>query len=637
MLKRDRTLIAAGSLLALVAIAFESQTQTVADADADGIPDAVEAAVGRSATVKDNDIFVDARLFVMQQYRDFLGREGDAGGIDFWQDQLATSRATRVTLLEQYLTSAEYQGSIGAITRLYIATFRRLPDTENFSSWLARYRNDPSDANVAAIADAFTATPEFVGRYAQLVDSQYIDQIYRDILGRPAEPSALAFWQGELARGVSRGALLLAATQSPEHRARMFNTVYVVAIYYGMLRRTPEAGGYENWVNYLNAGNSGQALISQFLAAAEYRNRFLPAVPLEPTQSNTVATTLSINLNAIANYASPILPRHYDAAALATSNAPVANPVTDRGATLGRVLFYDKKLSINDTIACASCHQQAVGFGDSQRFSTGFSGNAFTSAHSMRLGNVSLFGGRTMFWDKRAASVEAQATQPVQNSVEMGFDAAHGGIAAAVAKLQAQPYYQELFTWVYGDGQVTEDRVQRAIAQFERAMLSTNSRFDAAYAQVYDPTAPQRGLTRPFPGFTAEEERGKQLFLTGRNQGGANCATCHQPPSFALDAGSRSNGLDAGETVVFKSPSLKNVGVSGAFMHDGRFSTLEQVVEHYNSGIQNGPALDNRLRQNQQPQRLNLSNADKAALVAFMRTLTDTTLNSDARFSDPFR
>jgi cytochrome c peroxidase len=255
----------------------------------------------------------------------------------------------------------------------------------------------------------------------------------------------------------------------------------------------------------------------------------------------------------------------------------------------------------------------------------------------MRLGDVTYFGGRSMFWDRRSPSVEAQATQPVQNSLEMGFDAAHGGMAAAVAKLQALPYYQELFAWVFGDSQVNEDRIQRALAQFERAMVSSASAFDTAYAQVYDPNAPQRGLTRPFPGYSAEEERGKQLFLNGRGQGGAGCAACHQPPTFALVANSRSNGLDAGETVVFKSPSLKNVGIGGAFMHDGRFATLEQVVEHYNSGIQNGPALDNRLRQGPNPQRLNLTEADKAALVAFMRTLTDTALMTDARFSDPFR
>ena len=155
---------------------------------------------------------------------------------------------------------------------------------------------------------------------------------------------------------------------------------------------------------------------------------------------------------------------------------------------------------------------------------------------------------------------------------------------------------------------------------------------------MFNVNAPNRGLNATLPGFTAEEDRGRQLFITGKNAGGAGCATCHEPPTFAPDQNSRSNGLDAGETVLFKSPSLKNIGLSKAFMHDGRFSTLAQVVEHYNSGVQNGPALDNRLKDGAgAPQRLNLSAADKAALVAFMLTLTDTTLTSDPKFSNPFR
>jgi len=135
----------------------------------------------------------------------------------------------------------------------------------------------------------------------------------------------------------------------------------------------------------------------------------------------------------------------------------------------------------------------------------------------------------------------------------------------------------------------TEARIQSALAQFERAMVSTNSRWDEGYAQTFNPAQ-------------------------------------------------NNNGLDAGETTLFKSPSLKNVALSGAFMHDGRFSTLEQVVEHYNSGVREGPALDNRLRGgNNQPRVLNLPESDKAALVAFLRTLSDATLNADPKFSSPFK
>jgi hypothetical protein len=145
-------------------------------------------------------------------------------------------------------------------------------------------------------------------------------------------------------------------------------------------------------------------------------------------------------------------------------------------------------------------------------------------------------------------------------------------------------------------------------------MISSNSKWDTAYAQVFAPNANNRGLGASLPGFTAQEDRGRQLFITPPNAGGGGCAVCHQPPSFALAANSRSNGLDAGETVIFKSPSLKNVGLSKAFMHDGRFDSLDKVVEHYNSGVKLGPALDNRLSPNGQALRLNLSTEDKAAL-----------------------
>ena len=244
-----------------------------------------------------------------------------------------------------------------------------------------------------------------------------------------------------------------------------------------------------------------------------------------------------------------------------------------------------------------------------------------------------------MFWDRRAASVEAQATQPIQHPVEMGFDAAAGGLPALIAKMGALPYYPELFTLAFGDATITEARIQRALAHFERAMVSAGSAWDTAYALNYNPALADRGLSLPARGFTAEQERGRALFINPPQQGGLGCAGCHVPPTFALNQNSRSNGLDAGETVLFKSPSLKNVALGAAFMHDGRFSSLAQVVEHYNSGVKDGPALDNRLRQPNggPPRRLNLTAADKQALVAFLGTLTDTAFAADPKFSSPFR
>jgi len=361
-----------------------------------------------------------------------------------------------------------------------------------------------------------------------------------------------------------------------------------------------------------------------------------PPPPATPISGIVDFTT--IDVNRLDNYANPVLPAYYDATVAALDNTPNNNPINDRVATLGRVLFYDKRLSVNDTTACASCHQQANGFDDPNRFSTGFSGTAFTSAHAMRLGNIRYYRPGTMFWDKRAASLELQVSQPIIHPIEMGFDATHGGINALLTKLAASTYYPDLFTLAFGNSAITEARIQQALAQFTRAMISAASRWDTAYAQVFNAAAPNRNLNVALPGFSASEELGHQLFMTGPGQGGAGCAACHQPPTFGLAANSLSNGLDANETRIFKSPSLKNVGLSRAFMHDGRFSTLEQVIEHYNSGIQNGPALDNRLKTpGGAPLRLNLTQNEKAALVAFLLTLNDNNLTTDAKFSNPFK
>ncbi|MEI6486061.1 MAG: cytochrome c peroxidase [Sphingomonadales bacterium] len=372
----------------------------------------------------------------------------------------------------------------------------------------------------------------------------------------------------------------------------------------------------------------------------------IAAVPVTTTTTPPATASLpgasallTIDFNNLAEYGAPTLPVYYDATVTALDNTPNNNAISNRIATLGRVLFWDRQLSVNAGISCASCHRQAFGFDDPNRFSTGFSGAQFTTAHAMRLGNVRYWRPGTMFWDRRAASVEAQASQPIINPIELGWDAGAGGINALVARLQALPYYQELFAFAFGSSVVSEARITQALAQFERAMISSNSRWDTAYAQVFSATAQNRALNVTLPGFTDQENRGRQLFMTGPAGGGAGCSSCHQPPTFALAANSQSNGLDAGETRIFKAPSLKNVGLSKAYMHDGRFATLDEVVEFYNSGIQLGPALDNRLKApgGAAPLRLNLTAADKAALVAFLQTLNDPVLVGDPRFTSPFK
>ncbi len=224
----------------------------------------------------------------------------------------------------------------------------------------------------------------------------------------------------------------------------------------------------------------------------------------ELTTPASVSAITTLNLSALANYAAPVLPAYYDGTVLALDNTPVNNVIDNKVATLGRVLFYDKRLSINDSISCSSCHQQSFGFDDPRKFSVGFSGSAFTDAHAMRLGNIRYYQPGSMFWDKRTASVELQASQPIQHPVEMGFVAGVGGINALVTKLSATPYYPDLFTFAFGDAVITEARIQQALAQFERAMVSTNSKWDSAYAQVYTPNG-NRGLGTPLlPNFTVQ-------------------------------------------------------------------------------------------------------------------------------------
>jgi len=343
-----------------------------------------------------------------------------------------------------------------------------------------------------------------------------------------------------------------------------------------------------------------------------------------------------VDLKRPLNYSRPALPAHYDAQVLAERNTPRDNPVTDRGATLGRVLFYDKTLSVDDSVACASCHQPQNGFADPSAFSTGVFGQV-GGAHAMRIPNVAFYRGNAMFWDKRAPTLEAQATQPIQNPVEMGFGPSAGGINALLVKMQNSPYYPELFRQVYGDPAITEGRIQKAIAQFERSMISASSRWDQGYARTYNPRLPDKGLSLPIPTFSASENQGLQLFMKAPRDGGAGCAACHRPPSFALAANSLSNGLDAGETRIFKSPSLKASIDGQPMMHDGRYTTFAEVVNHYDAEVADGPALDQRLKdRNGVPRRLALSEAQKASLVAFLKTLRDPGPGADPRFSNPF-
>lgn len=314
-------------------------------------------------------------------------------------------------------------------------------------------------------------------------------------------------------------------------------------------------------------------------------------------------------------------PQHFlvgGASVVSTSNTPPFNLTSDAGATLGRVLFYDTRLSGNDAVACASCHLQQFGFSDTARVSQGF--NGATVRHSPSLTNARFYLRGRFFWDERASSLETQVLEPVADPIEMGLSE-----QGLLTKLSLTPYYPPLFEKAFGTRDITSERVRRALAQFIRSLTSANSRFDSAFvAGAFTPTR-----------LTAQELQGFNLFNA------SGCAGCHQTNAQVSDA-PHNNGLDAQFTDAglgrgqFKSPSLRNVAVRGRYMHDGRFTSLEQVVEFYDVGVQNGPDLDGRMRGPNGPRRLNLGTAGRAALVAYLKTLTDNEILTAKKFSDPF-
>jgi cytochrome c peroxidase len=359
------------------------------------------------------------------------------------------------------------------------------------------------------------------------------------------------------------------------------------------------------------------------------------------TVSIDPAVSSVLNLPATAfNYANQALPAYLQTPPIAGQvNTPANNAITDNGATLGRVLFHDKNLSFNNTVSCASCHRQDLGFADATALSKGFAGGN-TGRNSMGLANAKYYPNGKFFWDERAATLEAQTLLPIQDHTEMGMN-----LDSLVKKLSALTYYPSLFNNAFGSTTITSDKISKALSQYVRSIVSYQSKYDEG-RQTFAPNVAPGGAAN-FPNFTTEENRGKELFFSPQNA----CAACHGTETFTgLDA--RNNGLDvtttdAGVGIItgnanlngaFKVNSLKNIGLTAPYMHDGRFATLEQVVEHYNSGVKAHPNLSNVLKDPLgNPRRLNLSAADKAALVAFLKTLTDQKLCTDEKFSNPFK
>lgn len=362
---------------------------------------------------------------------------------------------------------------------------------------------------------------------------------------------------------------------------------------------------------------------------------------------------------ALYDYAETVLPPHFlsntfarptmqEGAAVFHDSAPADNPVTNAGATLGRVLFYDQRLSANGAVSCSSCHIQQHGFSDPRRLSVGFDGGS-TRRHSMGLSNARFNRSGRYFWDERAETLEAQVLMPFQDPVEMGLT-----LGRLVEIVAAQPYYPALFEAAFGTPTIDSERISKALAQFVRSLVSAGSRYDQGRSQVQRPTD-------DFPNFTAQENRGKRIFLTTGGVMRTPCVLCHQSEAFVgglpprrttTRTGATNNGLDSvsgddrglAETTMinrdsgrFRVGSLRNVGVTAPYMHDGRFATLGEVVDHYSTMIRNHPNLDGSLRQrDRDPERYEFGAAERAALVAFLHTLTDESFLSDPRFSDPF-
>ncbi|MGD9548353.1 MAG: cytochrome-c peroxidase [Candidatus Krumholzibacteriia bacterium] len=368
-----------------------------------------------------------------------------------------------------------------------------------------------------------------------------------------------------------------------------------------------------------------------------------PAAPVRAPVSAVAATFAgAIDLDDLPAYAGQPVPRYI------RKDNSLAAPITDAGATLGRVLFYDRLLSVDGTISCSSCHRQELAFSDDARASEGMSG--VTARHSMRLVNLQFAQEVRMFWNERAESLEDQTTQPIRDHIEMGFSGQNGnpGLDSLLARLEATDYYRELFTFVHGDAAVTEQRLQDALSQFLRSIRSFDSRYDEGRALAPDDRT-------PFLNFTDQENLGKQLFVVPptlsaqgeRIGGGLACAGCHRAPEFDIDPDMKNNGVirtisgEGTDLSVTRAPTLRDVvkadgSLNGPLMHTGDFD-LDDVLDHYDRiPAEGNPDLDNRLQPQGNPQRLSLTQEEREAVKAFLRTLAGGAIYTDPKWSDPF-
>jgi len=315
---------------------------------------------------------------------------------------------------------------------------------------------------------------------------------------------------------------------------------------------------------------------------------------------------------------------------------PADNPMTEEGIELGRHLFYEVKLSGDNTMSCSSCHMPENGFAENTSFSTGIDGVS-GNRNAMPLFNLGWE--EFFFWDGRRNSLEEQILEPVPNPIEM-----HQEWTVTTYKLNADVNYRNMFYRAFGEEGIDSIKVSKAIAQFLRTIISSNSKYDVMYKYEYNlPLSPSESdmlLT-----VEAEEWAGYDLF---KSLNGADCFHCHNGPLMRVNKFSN-NGLDAsfsdlGRALVtndpndegkFKVPSLRNIELTAPYMHDGRFNTLEEVIEQYSSGIHISPTIDPLIEFASQG-GVQLDAQEKFLIKKFLLTLTDTVFINNPKFKDPF-
>lgn len=314
-------------------------------------------------------------------------------------------------------------------------------------------------------------------------------------------------------------------------------------------------------------------------------------------------------------------------------NIPDDNLLTEQGVELGRMLFYDKMLSKGEIQSCADCHLQVDGFSDIRQFSLGVD-DLPGKRQAMAIFNMA-WHTNGFFWDGRAPLLRDQALKPIQDPLEMNET-----LENAVAKLQASQDYRFQFARAFEDSTITSEKMGLAMEQFMNSILSINSKYDKVL--LGEAT------------FSESEQRGRDLFFTefdpnGTTKGG-ECFHCHAGVNFTNNK-YMNNGLDTDANFAdlgyyettsmdedkarFKVPSLRNIAVTAPYMHDGRFETLEEVLDHYAHGVQNSSTVDDIMQYNIDP-GLPLTDQDKADLIAFLKALTDESYLTNTAYSSPF-